>query len=125
MNAVFRLGNNVLNLIDPHVAGITCFETTAGSKSHIVDCEYDRTEKRQIVFIERTIDKYVLSKPGGILLTGAVGLWRRLCPIATRQNPLVLGRACWALGTILRVPRDSANGIFDSLLASARRFIGK
>ena len=62
MNAVLRLGNNVLNLIDSHVAGITCFETTAGSKSHIVDCEYDRTEKRQIVFIERTIDKYVFIK---------------------------------------------------------------
>ena len=62
MNAVFTLGNNVLDLIDPYVACVARLKSAASSKAHIMNREYDCAEESQILVVKRAIDKDVLMK---------------------------------------------------------------
>src|SRR5688572_6898098 len=76
VNAVFAFSNNVLDLVDPNIAGVARFKSTAGPESHVMHCEDNCAEKANIVSVKRAIDKYVLIKPGGSLFRHVQGVGR-------------------------------------------------
>ena len=75
VNTVFAFGDNVLDLVDPNITGVTRFQSTPRSKPHVVHCEDDCAKKAEMFSVKRTIDEYVLIKPCGNLFRHVQGVW--------------------------------------------------
>lgn len=55
VNAVFAPFNQVLDFVEPGLAGIAEILSTGGLEAQVVYCEYDRMEKRLVWIIKRAV----------------------------------------------------------------------
>ena len=57
VDTVITLGNQPIDIFDPHFGCIRQFQCTSGHESTCRNAKDNRVEKRLILFIERTIDE--------------------------------------------------------------------
>lgn len=62
MDAVFTLGYDVLDLVDPDLAGVAGFQRSPRPKTHVVHREDYGAEEWQVLIIKRAVDEDVLVK---------------------------------------------------------------
>jgi hypothetical protein len=64
MDAVLTLRNDVHDLTEPILPGITRFKGTSRAKANIMNCKHHCIEQRGVPIIERTVDKHVALEIG-------------------------------------------------------------